>query len=140
MFLLGDLRGYEGSKHCQQVVCNLRNDRCCFDNKESILYITFVDERIRIRIANISEHAKLYLCIDRHILSYMSFEFFFSILGSEGIPVHAHNHWKKALNKRSTHTQLYVYTCSYQVHPVYTHIWRLHILKQFTYLCSQNNS
>lgn len=59
-------------------LCNiLRNDRCCFDNKESILYITFVDERIRIRIANISEHAKLYLCIDRHILSYMSFEFIF---------------------------------------------------------------
>lgn len=54
-------------------LCNiLRNDRCYFDNKESILYITFVDERIRI--ANISEHAKLYFSIDRHILIYMSLE------------------------------------------------------------------
>lgn len=54
-------------------LCNiLRNDRCYFDNEESILYITFVDERIRI--ANISEHAKLFFSIDRHILIYMSLE------------------------------------------------------------------
>lgn len=103
-------------------LCNiLRNDRCCFDNKESILYITFVDERIRIRIANISEHAKLYLCIDRHILSYMSFEFFFSILGSEGIPVHAHNHWKKALNK-DQHIHNYMY-----IHAAIRYILCIHI-------------
>lgn len=82
-------------------LCNiLCNDCCCFDNKESILYIIFVDERIRIRIVNILEYVKLYLCIDCYILSYMFFEFFFLFLGLVGILVYVYNYWKKVLNKR----------------------------------------
>lgn len=44
-------------------LCNiLCNDCCYFDNEESILYIIFVDERIRI--VNILEYVKLFFFID----------------------------------------------------------------------------